>query len=617
MHNFITSYRSSFIMKGIIPVVLFVLIFASSFSLTSMYIVGVSEKNGTYVGVTANLTVIKKPGSGKVFISTNPLAKVDTQASARLAHDVACEILNFDCSKYDFYYIISSNTPLIGGPSAGAAMTVATMAELENVSVYSDVAITGTITPYGDIGPVGGVYEKLNAASEFAKVFLVPEGETKVEVSNGNSTKTVDIVNYASKNYGIKVVPVEDIYTAFKYMTGYEIKRPNNHVLKYNQEGMKKIARDLISYSEQKRDEVQINKDVLTKDQYDKISTAIKDANGYLDKAHAVFSKGDYYSAASFAVGAITNFDYAKNLFALYTNDSNYFNKEVSDIKSNLKITNLTINSAKIDSVEDIEAISIAYDRMMDSEKYLNLAEKEYNGGDREKAMYYLAYSDMRAISAYDWLFLLDSFKGDMSLKFDESKLKPLAIKKIDLATTYVTYADILVGTQANFKAHEQLDSAVNAYNDGDYLFAIFEATRAYADASISIEAPYILIDTNKSLKEFKLSTERTITRAESSGIIPIMAVNYLEYGNTLESKDPLSAFIYYAYARNFAYLPVEIARYESNTITVGSPVTVEKHFEFSYKTIANSLIIQTLLVVSGFMAGLTIAYWRFDLRKR
>ncbi len=604
-------------MRKVIPLLLVIILIGTSFSITSLKIVGVSEQDGKYVGVVANLTVIKKPGTGKVFISTDPLAKVDTQASARLAHDVACDILEKDCSKYDFYYIISSDTPLVGGPSAGAAMTIATMAELTNVSVYSDVAITGTITPYGDIGPVGGIYEKLGAAATFAKVFLVPKGETKAEIIEGNSTKTIDIVEYANKEYGMKVIPVEDVYQAFRYMTGYEIKRPSTNVLKYDEEGMKKIAEDLIEYANQKKNDLRIDMNLLKSDQSSKIKSIVDEANKNLETAKEQFDEKNYYSAASFAVGAITNYNYARNLYHLYVNDTTFFEKEKRDIESNLKVVNSTISRIKIDSMEDIEAISISYDRMMDAYKYLDLAEKEYNSGDKERAMYYLAYADMRSISSYDWLFLVNYFKGNLNLKFNENKLKPLAMQKIDLATTYVTYADILVSAQANFRAHEHLQSAISAYNSRNYLYAIFEATRAYADSSIAIEASYILSDVNSSLDEFKVGTERTITRAEASGVIPIMAVNYLEYANSLKRKDPLSAFVYYAYARNFAYLPMEIAKYEGNNIISVNPVKIEKHYEVSYKIIENTIFIQATLVITGFLGGLAFGYWRFESRKR
>ncbi len=75
-------------------------------------------------------------------------------------------------------YSIKTNATLIGGPSAGAALTVATVAALENKTLKNDIMITGTIWPDGSIGEVGGILEKAKAARDVGiKVFLVPLGQ--------------------------------------------------------------------------------------------------------------------------------------------------------------------------------------------------------------------------------------------------------------------------------------------------------------------------------------------------------------------------------------------------------------------------------------------------------
>ena len=64
------------------------------------------------------------------------------------------------------------------GPSAGAALTIATIAALKHDSIRSDVVITGTINADGTIGQIGGVLEKAQAAKDIgAKLFLVPVGQ--------------------------------------------------------------------------------------------------------------------------------------------------------------------------------------------------------------------------------------------------------------------------------------------------------------------------------------------------------------------------------------------------------------------------------------------------------
>ncbi len=67
----------------------------------------------------------------------------------------------------------------VGGPSAGMMFALGIVDELTPGSIAGDrhVAGTGTITPEGDVGPIGGIRQKLEGAREAgAEVFLAPEG---------------------------------------------------------------------------------------------------------------------------------------------------------------------------------------------------------------------------------------------------------------------------------------------------------------------------------------------------------------------------------------------------------------------------------------------------------
>ena len=73
---------------------------------------------------------------------------------------------------------VSINTSNIGGPSAGLAMTLTLIDELSRGSItgHRTIAATGTISPNGAVGAVGGVAEKAVAVvNAGAKVFFVPE----------------------------------------------------------------------------------------------------------------------------------------------------------------------------------------------------------------------------------------------------------------------------------------------------------------------------------------------------------------------------------------------------------------------------------------------------------
>lgn len=138
-----------------------------------------SEGNGTL----ARLEVRASPGDGKTLANIeNLLFFVDTQFSIQTAREVAANITGVEISKYNLIYDIDLNDSkskvLVEGPSAGAALAVATVAAIENKKLPSDVMITGTIDPDGTIGRVGGIAEKAKIAKlAGVKTFLVPEGQ--------------------------------------------------------------------------------------------------------------------------------------------------------------------------------------------------------------------------------------------------------------------------------------------------------------------------------------------------------------------------------------------------------------------------------------------------------
>jgi uncharacterized protein len=182
-------------------------------------------------GVVTKLRVEAKPGNGKVLTNIDKLLFwVDTQQSIQIAKSVAENVTGINASSYDLIYTIESNATLIGGPSAGAALAIATIAVLENKTIRKDVMMTGTINPDGSIGEVGGVLEKARAAKEFgATLFLVPYGqgtETYLEpeekcVKRLNfifcettyKPKTINIGN----EIGISVIEVRNVEEALKY----------------------------------------------------------------------------------------------------------------------------------------------------------------------------------------------------------------------------------------------------------------------------------------------------------------------------------------------------------------------------------------------------------------
>ncbi len=81
---------------------------------------------------------------------------------------------------WDFPVDVKIDTPQIGGPSAGLAMTLGIIDKLSSgrLTGHRVIAATGTIDQYGNVGQVGGVPEKTIAVERAgATVFLVPKPE--------------------------------------------------------------------------------------------------------------------------------------------------------------------------------------------------------------------------------------------------------------------------------------------------------------------------------------------------------------------------------------------------------------------------------------------------------
>jgi uncharacterized protein len=183
-------------------------------------------------GVATVLKVGIKPGSGKVLVDINNiLFWLDTQQSIQTAKKVAQEVTKVDLSKFDLVYSLEKiNATVVEGPSAGAALTIATIAVIEGKELNSKVMISGTINPDGSIGPVGGIIPKAQAAKEVgATIFLVPSGQaTQVNYVPEEKCEQIGYFTFCTTTYrkkienvgksvGINVIEVENIREAMKY----------------------------------------------------------------------------------------------------------------------------------------------------------------------------------------------------------------------------------------------------------------------------------------------------------------------------------------------------------------------------------------------------------------
>lgn len=97
---------------------------------------------------------------------------------------------------------INISTPGIGGPSAGLAFTLGIIDRLEGGGLTNgkNIAATGTISPNGAVGDVGGVPQKTIAVERAgARLFLVPPQEYKAALSKATPNLKVEAVSTLSQ----------------------------------------------------------------------------------------------------------------------------------------------------------------------------------------------------------------------------------------------------------------------------------------------------------------------------------------------------------------------------------------------------------------------------------
>jgi PDZ domain-containing protein len=99
-------------------------------------------------------------------------------------------------TRHDIPVDVSIDTQRVSGPSAGLAFSLAIIDDLTkgNLTGGGDVAVTGTISEDGSVGPVGGVEQKaVTAQRAGARLMLVPRAEAKLARAHAGKMKVVSV----------------------------------------------------------------------------------------------------------------------------------------------------------------------------------------------------------------------------------------------------------------------------------------------------------------------------------------------------------------------------------------------------------------------------------------
>jgi ATP-dependent Lon protease len=127
---------------------------------------------------------VMMPGKGKMTVTGN-LRDVMKESISAAASYVRSRAITYGIEppmfdRRDIHVHVPEGATPKDGPSAGVAMATAIISVMTGIPVRHDVAMTGEITLRGRVLPIGGLKEKLLAASRGGiKTVLIPEDNAK------------------------------------------------------------------------------------------------------------------------------------------------------------------------------------------------------------------------------------------------------------------------------------------------------------------------------------------------------------------------------------------------------------------------------------------------------
>lgn len=533
--------------KTILLIILLLVIPLAAAKQGHLKLLAVKEVNGGYEGSPADLYLEIRPGSGRVFIEIFPLTKIDTQMSTRFAKQVACDYLDINCDNLDFIYKITAESVIIGGPSAGAAVSTLTIAMLKGIELDENITITGTINSGGLIGPIGGLKAKIDAAKkQNIKKVLIPMGErfSDEDFPNiTNATNKTDIFEYGKK-LGIEIKEVSNLNSVIYEFTGERIEK-EDYELKIDpkyMESMRKLAVDLHNRSIKLINSILL----ITNKKNDDLKKIEETAVNLTKQGKDAFKEKRYYSSASYFFGANVKFSYVLNMLKNLSIDNK--GTRISIIKENIDELNKAISRKEIKTITDLEAYVIVRERIIEAEEYLEKAEEHLNETDIND----LVYAAERVYSAYLWYAFFDHRGKEFNM--NKEILKKSCQDKLSEAEERYQYLDLSISDIESIK--KELDLAYEDFNNGDYELCLFKASKTKAEADSILNLVGIGEDQIDILIEEKLKIiKRNIAKQQKKDVFPVLGYSYYEYADSLKDSDKYSALLYMEYALELSNL--------------------------------------------------------------
>ncbi|WP_394357578.1 ATP-dependent protease LonB [Methanothrix sp.] len=160
--------------------------------------------SGIVLPIMAEITPAQSREEGKI-IATGKLQEIAREAVTNVSVLIK-KFLGEDITKKDVHIQFIGTYEGVEGDSASISIATAVISAMEGVPVKQTVAMTGSLSVRGDVMPVGGVTQKIEAAAQAGiKTVLIPK-------SNMGDVLIDDAVKAS-----IEIIPVSNISEVFEY----------------------------------------------------------------------------------------------------------------------------------------------------------------------------------------------------------------------------------------------------------------------------------------------------------------------------------------------------------------------------------------------------------------
>lgn len=514
-------------------------------------LLAVQDDNGNYTGSEADLYLELKEGSGRVFLDTFPLTKMDTQFSTRFAKEIACKHFKLDCQEYDFIFTIKARSNIIGGPSAGAAIAALTTIAVLDLEYDQGVTITGTINSGGVVGAVGGVKEKLNAAAEagLKKVLIAKGAAAQSLVPNDNESNVseeVDLIQYGKENLSLEVKEVMDLDEVLFHLTSLDLNHKEISVEENKEyvEIMKGLQNVLCNRRDKIEEEIKAEEIVFDVNISQKL-------NEKKDIVRNATQRSDHYSAASYCFG--TNIDLKKYYYNKKRLSVLETKKAFQSLEKKISTLEVKLEEEEIKTIANLQAMMIVKERLNDVKEQIAKAKVEEG---QENSYYLLAYAEERFFSALSWMqfFSMDGKK----FVLDNESLKSSCLQKISESEQRQQYVSLFLGNYFLEDLKSNIDTAKEAQLEEEYELCLITAAQAKAEANAILSTLGLK---EEALTEFfeskKKAVERVISENSAEGVFPILGYSYYEYAQSLKEEEKYTALVYLEYALEMSELSI------------------------------------------------------------